>query len=663
MSRENESVKQLSKKIMNLLSGKYTVSVVLFAAIVLLAMIPERENPEAFHTIAEWDKFVEERLMHAPPDSVHLFPTARRCQGCHGHDPQMNAMVDWMGNDINTHDDWASSMMANSAKDPFWRAKVSHEVLVNPTHKIDLETKCTSCHAPQGHFTALLRGADHYSITEMENDTIAMDGVSCGSCHMKSEEDLDKLFSGEGKYDTTGVMYGPFEMPFAAPMNDFVGFNPVYSEHINDAGICASCHTLLTSSTDLEGNYTGRKFVEQATYHEWLNSDFDDDGASPKTCQGCHMPRIEDNIVISANYLFLDPRAPFALHDLVGANVTMLELMKNNRKALNIQAADEHFDETIAKTLDMLQKQSLAVELTTTKIESDTAYFNLEIQNKAGHKFPSGYPSRRVFVEFTVTDDSDVILWKSGGTDDNHEIVGHPDGVMPHFNTISKENQVQIYEFVITDVNGDITTILEQADGSPKDNRLPPKGFSTSHSAYDTTMIYGAALTDSNFNYEGAEEGTGADIISYHIPLNGYSGNINVSAKIYYQSITPRFVKPMFDETTPEIEIFRSMYNAADLSPVLVAHDSIIDLFVESLATDQDDIAEATVYPNPSIDGLLHIRSDNKVTRIKVVNMDGKIVLDQKTPSSTIQLPSVSGLYAIELFIDGGSVVRKVFVR
>lgn len=648
---------------MKIVSGKYIIALVVFAAVVLLAMIPERDNPEAFHTKAEWDRFVEERLMHAPSDSVHLFPTARRCQGCHGHDPQMNAMVDWMGNDVNTHDDWASSMMALSAKDPFWRAKVSHEVLVNPNHKIDLETKCTSCHAPQGHFTALMRGADHYSITEMENDTIAMDGVSCGACHMKAEKDLDKLFSGEANYDTSGVMYGPFEMPFAAPMNDFVGFNPVYSEHINDAGICASCHTLLTSSTDLEGNYTGRQFVEQATYHEWINSDFDDDGASPKTCQGCHMPRLEDNIVISANYLFLEPRAPFALHDLVGANVTMLDLMKNNKKQLNIKAADEHFDETIAKTLDMLQRQSVAVELINTKIESDSAYFDFRIQNKAGHKFPSGYPSRRLYIEFTVNNDIGETLWQSGRTDENYEIIDHPEGVMPHYNIIREESECQIYEYIITDVNGDITTVLEQADGSLKDNRLPPKGFSTSHSSYDTTLIYGAALIDPNFNYEGTEEGSGADIVSYHIPLNGYSGNINVSAKVFYQSIAPRWIKPMFDESTPEIEIFRSMYNAADLSPVLVAQDSIVDLFVESLASENDRFVDVTVYPNPSEDGLLFIKSDKKVGRVKVVDVEGKLILDKETPKGSIQLPNVSGLYAVELFFDAGSVVRKIYVQ
>jgi len=642
-------------------SGKYIIAGVLFCTIFLLSMIAERDNPNAFHTIEEWNKFVSERMMFAPGDSVHLFPTARQCKGCHGYDPQMNAMVDWMGNDVNSHDDWSTGMMAHSAKDPFWRAKVSHEIIANPTHKMDLETKCTSCHAPQGHFTAILRGADHYSITEMEADTVAMDGVSCGACHMKSAEGLDQLFSGEANYDTSGVMYGPYEQPFAAPMNDFVGFNPLYSEHINDAGICASCHTLLTNSTDLEGNYTGRKFVEQATYHEWINSDFDDDGDSPRTCQSCHMPRLEDEIVISANYIFLEPRAPFALHDLVGANVTMLEMIKNNKKQLNITAADEHFDQTISKTLNMLQKQSLAVDLTNTNIESDTAFFEFKLRNKAGHKFPSGFPSRRVFIEFTVKDDEGVVLWQSGGIDDDFEIIGHKDEVMPHFDVITEEDQAQIYEFILADVNGDFTTVLERADGSLKDNRLVPRGFSTSHSAYDTTMIYGNALTDDDFNYQDGEEGSGTDIVSYHVPLNGYTGFINVSAKVYYQSIAPRWVMPMFDESSPEIDIFKSMYDNADLSPVLVKEDSIVNLFVESLSINDEELEDLKLYPNPTTDGLIHVVSNKNIDRIRVFDMNGKLVMENNIDIDVILLPSITGIYTIELISNAERIMKKVY--
>lgn len=644
---------------MKQLGGKYLIAIAICTMVLLLAMIPEREHPDAYHTVEEWDRFVSERLMHAPPDTNHIFPTARRCQGCHGYDPQMNAMVDFMGNDVNMHDDWSTSMMANAARDPFWRAKVSHEVLSNPMHKMDLETKCTSCHAPQGHFTALLRGADHYSITEMAADTIAMDGVSCGACHMKSEKDLDKLFSGEANYDTSRVMYGPYEMPFAAPMNDFVGFNPVYSEHINDAGVCASCHTLLTSSVDLEGNYTGNKFVEQATYHEWINSDFDDEGATPQTCQGCHMPRLEEEIVISANYLFLDGRAPYGLHDMVGANTTMIQMIKNNKKALNVTAADEHFDETIAKTLDMLQQRSVETALNHLATESDTAYFSLRIENKAGHKFPSGFPSRRVFVEFEVIDENGMTIFHSGATDEHHEIIGLGDELLPHYNTITDDGKAQIYEFVLADVNGDFTTILERADGSLKDNRLPPRGFSTSHSAYDTTKVYGAALTDPDFNYDGTQEGSGADVIHYNVPLGGYTGLIDIRSRIYYQAISPRWAEALFQISSPEINAFKGMYDNADLTPVVVAEDVISDLMIDELAVADLSDLQLTVSPNPTSDGWVGISTNVTVYAVDIYDRNGTQI-STSFHSDRILLPQGSGIYFLRCQTDQGVHILKV---
>ena len=52
--------------------------------------------------------------------------------------------------------------------------------------------------------------------------------------------------------------------------------------------------------------------MEQATYHEWLNSAYADDGESPTECQDCHMPKVEEGVVISSGYLFLEPRQPYS---------------------------------------------------------------------------------------------------------------------------------------------------------------------------------------------------------------------------------------------------------------------------------------------------------------------------------------------------------------
>ncbi|MEM9546770.1 MAG: T9SS type A sorting domain-containing protein [Bacteroidota bacterium] len=643
--------------------GKWYVLAVIAMCILMFSMIPIRENSNAFHTLEEWNNYLENIHVMPPQDTIHLFPTANQCKGCHGFDPKMNAMIDWQGNDVNIHDDWSTSMMANSAKDPFWRAKVSHEVLVNPDHKLDLETKCTSCHAPQGHFTSILRGGLHYTMEDLKGDTIGLDGVSCGACHMKSEENLENLFSGESNYDTSFVMFGPYQMPFAAPMRDFVGFEPIYSEHINSSGICASCHTLMTKSVDLEGEFTGEMFAEQATYHEWLNSDFDDDGSTPQSCQSCHMPRLEDDIVISANYLFLDPRSPYGLHDMIGANVPMIKMMKEHKESLTIDAADQHFDETIAKTLNMLQQQSLDVDLSLQAIDNDTLAIELFLMNKAGHKFPSGYPSRRLFVEFIVKSEAGDTIFSSGLVDDNYHIIGHNESFEPHYEVIRNSDQAQIYEFVVGDVNGEVTTVLERGFQGLKDNRLPPKGFKTDHSSYDTTRIVGRALNDVNFNFNDEGEGSGTDKIEYRVALNGFSGWVDVSAKVYYQALPPRWLAPMFEWQSAEIDSFEEMYKNADLEPVLVAQDTIMDLFVEGLSIAEAEPNAVLIYPNPSMDGLFTIQSDQEPLSILVYDVNGRKLKEVRSDFDRLNLSPRNGLFIMEVNFKGSKVYKKIICQ
>ena len=130
-----------------------------------------------------------------PDTSNALFTGSGKCAGCHGADPIAFANVTADGQDINPTDQWRSSLMANSAKDPFWRAKVAHEVAINPDHQLELEDKCTSCHAPLGHFNAHHLGEDHYAMAQLFHDTLAMDGVSCVACHQQAPT-VGNTFSG-----------------------------------------------------------------------------------------------------------------------------------------------------------------------------------------------------------------------------------------------------------------------------------------------------------------------------------------------------------------------------------------------------------------------------------------------------------------------------------
>ncbi len=570
------------------------------------------------------------------------FKAAGLCDGCHGHDLTGFASVDAEGNDISPITTWRATMMANAGRDPFFRAKVSHEALMNPQHQSALEDKCTTCHAPLGRFNAHYEG-NEYSLAELENDPFGQDGVSCMGCHKQTPERSGINHSGELYYADTMIEYGPFDKPYQAPMQDFVGLTPEYGEHVTKGGFCAGCHTLLTNSVDLQGNYTGTTFVEQATYHEWLNSIYSLQNGT--TCQGCHMPRVYDGVVVAANYLTLSPRSPYGKHDLAGANAFMLKLMKANRDELGIRAGDEHFDATIAKTLFNLQQRSLIAELGYEGITADTAYFGLKLRNLVGHKFPSGYPTRRVFVEFVVKDELGDTVFSSGLLDANHDLIGENSTYEPHYDVIYNPDQVQIYEMVMGNVNGEVTNVLERANQPLKDNRLVPAGFTTSHQVYDTTAIAGNANFDDDFNFDGLE-GTGTDKVHFHVALNGDEGTINASARIYYQSIPKRAVQDMFAASTPQIDTFEVMFNNADHTPVLVASDTISGIPVPLLVQD-NELERISIYPVPSsgMVWLSGLRNYDGV-EIDIYNMEGRKVLSYSLPEHQgIALPDASGVY------------------
>ena len=631
------------------------------AAVFLLSVASyQGKDAKAYHAPEEIN-FFRGNAIELPLAENGYFKASGNCDGCHGFDETMFANTSSDGHDISPITYWRGTLMANSAKDPLWKAKVSHEVAINPSHQEALEDKCTSCHAPMGKFSHDEFNLGPYGMDDLETDSLGQDGVSCLACHKQSTENLGNENSGVLNFIGAPVAFGPFGKPFEAPMQDLVGVIPVYGEHINDAGICAGCHTLLTESVDLEGNFTGEKFVEQATYHEWLNSAYDDNQSNATTCQGCHMPRIEDEVVISANYpQLLFPREPYALHELVGGNSFMLKILKQNATTLGIAASDEVLDSTIARSERMLSQQTLDLDLSFGTFINDTGFFTLRIENLAGHKFPSGYPSRRAFVEFVVIQNNGDTLFQSGVLQPDFEVAGHNTTYEPHYNVINQEDQAQIYEMVMGDVNGDVTTVLERAFTHLKDNRLTPLGFTTSHEVYDTTRIAGLALSDADFNFDGFE-GSGTDLVHYQVPLNGYNGTIKILSKVWYQAVPPRYLTEMFAVSTPEIAAFEAMYNASDKAPVLVAADSILNVNVVT-GTENLEPTDFVAYPNPTNNGIINLSGQNlsKINRINVYSVDGKLVNTYNSyPLAGIELPADKGVYHIQINGEFGSKLIK----
>jgi hypothetical protein len=529
---------------------------------------------------------------------------------------------------------------------------------------MDLEDKCTSCHAPMGHYDAHYKGFSHYTIADFDNDSLGNDGVSCAGCHTIGPNGVGTTFSGEILFDTTRNIYGPFVNPMIGPMQLYTGYIPQYSAHISDSKVCASCHTLITNTADLNGNFTGGEFVEQATYHEYKNSIYSQNNTS---CQNCHMARIADPIMIANGYLSLTPRTPFNQHSFAGANMFMLRLMKANKNSLGIDIPDFKFDTTLIATEVMLKEKSVNLTLHFDSVANDSAYFRVKLLNKAGHKFPSGYPSRRAILQFVVKDNNNDTVFKSGILHSDYSVAGENPAFEPHHQIINQSGVPQIYEMVMGDVNSQYTSVLERGAILLKDNRLTPSGFTTSHISYDTVKVSLDALSDPDFNKIAGVEGSGTDEVHFHVPIAGITSTINATARIIYQTLPPKFVTELFSFNSAPIDTFRNMFNAADKTPIIANADSLLNLqlvtFTGKQLNKKDDVK---VFPTVTADGRVNINAYGSldIKQIDVFNTSGKTVLSKVTNSSSktenILLPDAAGVYLIRIKSNKSDIYRKV---
>ncbi len=639
---------------------KLPILTILLIGVILLRTPFAGDSSTPFHTPEEIT-FLKSYLQ-TPLDSGEYFALPENCRGCHGYDSMGVANVDINGMDVNLFDDWETSMMGLAAVDPLWRAKVSHEILVNPAHALELQTLCTRCHAPLGHYTAFYKGQPHYTLGDLLTDSLGQSGVSCHSCHgIKDSSSLGFLFTGQIPYDTNRIIYGPFPGPFTGPMQLYEGLLPSYGPHLGESKACSPCHTLISATVDSSGTPTGGSFVEQATYHEYLNSDYP--AVIQKTCQSCHMPSIEDPVKIANGYTSLLGRSPFNLHTFAGANSFMVQLIKDNKASLGVSAPDKNFDSTLKAITTLLREQTLDIVSSFDSSLSDTAYFSIKLINKAGHKFPSGYPSRRAVLQFVAVKPTGDTLFSSGLFDSNYEVQQINTMLEPHHDIINSSSRTQVYEMVMEDVYGNRTTVLERAADQMKDNRIPPLGFTTLHPVYDTCRIVGSALQDPDFNKVSGIEGSGADIVHYHVPLQGYSGNLSVYATVYYQTLPPAFLSEMQQFSSAEIDTFLSMYANADKSPVLITSDTLDNLFIPVGIDKKVLLSQIKVGPNPNHDGRIFVQGLDQSTEIECFNLKGQrlaLSIRRSDKITMIQLPPDAGIYYLVFRKEEEKIIKKI---
>jgi hypothetical protein len=124
----------------------------------------------------------------------------------------------------------------------------------------------------------------------------------------------------------------------------------------------------------------------------------------------------------------------------------------------------------------------------------------------------------------------------------------------PHYTEITSADQVQIYESILGDRNGAVTTGLLNGVRYLKDNRLLPRGFDKK-TADAEIAVHGGAIDDPDFT-------AGGDLVRYSVPLNGASAPYTVTAELLYQPIGFRWANNLKAYDAAEPRRFTSYYDA-----------------------------------------------------------------------------------------------------
>lgn len=517
---------------------------------------------------------------HADGFAGAYYSGSGQCSTCH------DDLQDNEGNDISLVKDWSGSMMANASRDPYWIAKVAAESARNPHLQDTLGDTCSRCHAPMANDTArkedLPISLASGGLLDASNALFdhAMDGVSCTLCHQMDDDGL--LGTPEGSSGNFNVLiqsnpsdrpaYGPYSDPNGVRMQAQVRFNPVFGEHMGKSEVCASCHDLQTPSGGHLGvaDATSSFFPEQMVFSEWRNSSFAEGGENGQTCQSCHMPVVEGAVMLSSEGSGV-PREGFSRHTFLGANTVMQSMLMEYSDELGISVPAARFEESIERNREFLQSAA-EIDISDSVIQADRLQTRLVIRNRTGHKLPSGFPSRRVYVHFVVRDDSENIVFESGALNADGSVVGldadtDSDRYELHYELIDSAEQVQVYEAIMGDSADRVTHTLMQASAYLKDNRLLPTGFDKA-SAPDDIRVAGQAVADADFQ-------DGGDEITYQVALPS-SGNYSVTAELVYQPLAFGHIQDLFDDAQlPAVAQFKTLFDASAFKAEVIASSTI----------------------------------------------------------------------------------------
>lgn len=399
---------------------------------------------------------------------------------------------------------------------------------------------------------------------------------------------------------------------------------------------------------------------EQATYFEWVNSAFATTGANfdaSKTCQGCHMPMIDatgsTHDAVVAQYEQYNtvqvPSRTFRRHRVLGINLFVHEMYQQFADVLGITTVDATVPNDAGDptkqgfvTHNLLNAEQSIVDQATAQADgvgpnlpaasleiisvnstSKTVTASIKVTNNAGHKFPSGAGFRRAWIQMEVLDDGGNVIWASGqpnswgalcngpcnAAGDNllaSEFTTDYKQLQPHYETITSQDQVQIYEVREADDKGVLTSRTLSLFKGVKDNRILPRGYVPQSQCVPGQSLFGLELCNmaeildpeslvpnsklASDPYYTDKSKTGADLISYEIPISSMSGTpASIRVELRYQTIPPNYLSARYqvlnDYPTENTQATRRML-------YITSHLDMDNLGLQSSGSQAFDVCE-----------------------------------------------------------------------
>jgi hypothetical protein len=572
---------------------------------------------------------------------------------------------------VSPYGEWRWSPMGLAGRDPNFFAQLASELdyiktipdkKVSATLEQQAVNTCMLCHGVMGKRTY---DQDHnckdslncagfsqdFVFQTYEQDpknfqygSLVRDGISCTVCHHINEDKTYGQPAGlnyflehsiNGQYDVSKAdeLHGPFQDITTYPMESALGVKPKEYAYLKSSRMCGSCHTINLPVIDktpihpIDG--TSTYSIEQATYLEWINSQYQDEfqpvnGGASRSCLDCHMPggysnkvhnfsvpQIQTRIAVvqDTSYPQADHLAPaskldvkyrtsgYRRHELVGANAFLLEMMNQFSWIMGLWTSDymsgalNGLPNAIDNIVEQAQNNTARVDVTAS-VANGTLTADVQVTNLTGHRFPSGVGFRRAFLEFVVLQkqgDAEKVIWSSGRTDEEGVILGPdgkplpsesfetgPDGkqaYQEHHNAefpITSEDQAQIYEELVQDAEGKFTTSFLRRDVEFKDNRLLPIGWT--HEGPDPTLkhffleaTYPKGRAASDKVYLA---GKGQSVVRYKValPAGVDPAAVRVQATLYYQSLPSYYLQDRFKTPGPNGQRLEYLAGHLDLS-------------------------------------------------------------------------------------------------